>query len=88
MTLYKLRTIAPLEALLWLGDNESEALDFFDSTRFVIESSQDSLGNLTVTDGTGSTRWFIQPGNYVFPRGNSLRTIPREDFEKIYEELS
>lgn len=88
MPLYRLRTPPPLEALLWLGDNHLEAQEFFDQFPFTIEETVDSAVTLTVVDPSGSTRWFVRPGTYIFVKGNMLRTVPREKFEDLYEEVS
>lgn len=88
MPLYRLRTPAPLEAFLWLGDNHSGAQEFFAQLSFSVEKNADSVETLTVVDPSGSTRWFVRPGTYVFVKGNMLRTVSREKFEDLYEEVS
>lgn len=88
MPLYRPRAQAPLEALLWLGDNYFEAQDFFSHRVFSVEKTSDAAETLTVVDPSGSTRWFVYPGTYVFVKGNMLRTVPREKFEDLYEEVS
>lgn len=88
MPFYRPRLQAPLEALLWLGDNFAAAEDYFSHHPFSVEETSDAAETLTVVDSSGSTRWFVHPGTYVFVKGNMLRTVPREKFEDLYEEVS
>lgn len=88
MPLYRPRTPAPLEAFLWLGGNFAEAQEYFSDRVFSVEKNFETPGTLTVVDPAGSTRWFVGSGTYVFVKGNTLRTVPREKFEDLYEEVS
>lgn len=88
MPLYRPRTPAPLEAFLWRGDNFAEAQEYFSDRAFSVEKNFETSETLTVVDAYGSTRWFVRPGTYVFVKENTLRTMPRDEFEALYEEGS
>lgn len=88
MPVYRPRTSAPLEAFLWHGDNFAEAQEYLSDRVFSVEKNFEPPETLTVVDASGSTRWFVRPGTYVFAKENTLHTAPREEFEALYEEVS